>query len=140
MTDVKFVITFDAKKAIKSFKSIGEDGLKDMFNKGLEFVSKVLLRDCRKYIPILTGALRDSGHIEKISNTKSFAKILIWDVASKDNGYIYAKKQYTEVLQHINGIYAAEWLEKAVNENPYKYTRILTLFIRREYNRLLEKE
>ena len=79
---------------------------------------------------MLTGRLRDSGHLEK--GLKRYAINIIWDAANPDNGYIYAKRQYQEVFQHIDGRYAAEWMDRAVNENPQKYVYLVTLVIRRE--------
>lgn len=129
---LKINVSHNANRVLGEIRLL-KNKLPEIFSEALSYAANMLLDDCRKYVPLLTGALRDSGHLEK--DLKSYVITLIWNAENPDNGYIYAEKQYKEVLQHINGRFAAEWVKKAVDENPQKYTRIVALIVRRELAR-----
>jgi len=70
--------------------------------------------------------LRDSGHVENVRQT---AKQVVWDAMSKNN-FVYAEIQHEKVLQHVDGKYAAKWVVRTINNNPERYTRIVTNVVR----------
>lgn len=108
--------------------------LKSAVYAGIKRAAMVLLQDCRPYIPMLTGALRDSGHVEQLTN---YAVKIVWDAANPLNGFIYAEKQYEEVLQHVDGKYAAEWIKRTLDANPGRYKFLANLFVGFELERAL---
>lgn len=102
----------------------------------IENTARILLRDCRPYIPMLTGRLRDSGHIAEVKKQLfNYSVKLVWDAANPGNGYIYAARQYNEVFNHVDGRYAAKWVDQVLNANPDRYTmlvaRYMTIGLRR---------
>lgn len=115
-------ITIDSSNALSNIKQIKDNAVRVIIA-SLKSAANALLKDSRKYVPIDTGQLRDSGRVEEES---LLAMRLIWDAAS-EKGFIYAQKQYSEVLNHIDGRYAAKWVEKAFNENQQKYLNIFFL-------------
>lgn len=126
MAKLKFNVFFDTKEILKNFKIIKKVS-KRYILMALEETAKELLKNARKYVPILTGRLRDSGHLVKKENR--YIIDIIYDAANPKNDYIYAEKQYKEVLQHIDGFYRAEWIDKAINENPYKYVYLTGIYL-----------
>lgn len=125
-------IRFDISQA-----KIGFENLREAFGKaieaGIEKTAEQLLKDCRPYVPMLTGALRDSGHVVALQN---YAFRLVWDAANIKNGYVYAQRQYEEVFQHVDGRYAAMWVENVLGANPGRYTYLASRFVQTE----IEKE
>jgi len=134
MRDNKFKIKirFDANNVLlnlaKYRKAVGESIVA-----GIEYASNILLQDCRPYVPMLSGALRDSGKVVYLEN---FAFKLVWNAANPSNNYVYAKRQYEEVFQHVDGRYAAKWVEKTLAANPYRYTFLAAFRMRVEMQKL----
>ena len=122
-------ITFNIENVrIAELRKVCDMALKE----GVKGAAKILLRDCRPYIPMLTGKLRDSG---RISQLEYYAFQLIWDAANLKYGYVYAKKQYEEVLQHVDGKYAAKWIHRVLEANPGRYSYIATRLAEMELKR-----
>ncbi len=128
-------ISFDVSDALKGFRDIKEKAFPQAIEAGIEQAAAQLIKDCRPYIPLLTGKLRDSGHLEQ--QLKDYAFVLIWDAANPINGYVYVQKQYEEVLQHVDGRYAAEWVEKTLDANEGRYTFLAARFVRSELQKVL---
>jgi hypothetical protein len=139
MGEFKIKIFFDGTKTqnnIKNIKKIFEKAVEE----SVEKAASVLLRDCRPYVPMLTGALRDSAHKEKLTQElHNYAFKLIWDAANPLSGYVYAARQYSEVLQHVDGRYAAKWVENAVRKNPERYSFLCARFLRIALSRVLQR-
>lgn len=133
---MKIKIFSDASDALNGLRKA-----KQAFNlaleTGIQKTAKVLMRDCRPYIPMLTGKLRDSGHIERVEDLKKYTFYLVWNAVNIKSGFSYAEVQYTKVLQHVDGRYAAEWLKKTLQANPGRYQFYASVFIRQELAKAL---
>lgn len=104
--------------------------------KAVELTATQLMRDVRPRIPLLTGALRDSGQISSVQRAMhNYAFSLVWNAANPRNSYIYATRQYEEVFQHVDGKYAAKWVSRTIDDNPGRYTFLVTRFLSTELNR-----
>jgi len=130
---MKIKISFKSKEALSGIRR-GKKAFHKAINTGIEKATKVLLRDCRPYIPMLTGKLRDSGRIEKLEN---YAFQLVWDAANL--GFMYAKRQYEEIFQHVDGRYAAEWVKKTLDANPNRYQFMASMFVKSELAKVLKE-
>lgn len=133
MPKYTFNIFIDPSDALNGLGKL-KDGAIRAIEAGIEKAAKELLKDCRPYVPMLTGALRDSGRVEDLEN---LAFRLIWDAANPANNYVYARKQYEEVLQHVDGRYAARWVEKVFRANPLRYLNLAALYMEFELARIL---
>jgi hypothetical protein len=132
---LRIKITTDISGGIKQTQYL-RTILGQLIEFAVERTAKILLRDCRPYIPMLTGRLRDSGRTEEIkSQLFNYSVKLIWDAANPLNGYVYAARQYHEVFNHVDGRYAAKWVERVLIANPDRYTmlvaRYMTIGLRR---------
>ena len=126
----------DIKGGISSFRKIVGEAI----DYGVFRASQILLRDCRPYIPMLTGRLRDSGKVLKIKdNLKKYAYQLIWDAANPKNKFVYAKRQYSEVFQHVDGKYASKWVERTLKANPDRYIFLCARYTTIALNRSFRK-
>lgn len=121
MAEFKFKISTDASGVLSGLGKFKE-GVSKAIDAAIRNSARELLKDCRPYVPLLTGRLRDSGKV--VQELEDFAYSVVWDAANPKNGYVYAEIQYDRVLQHVDGRYAAKWVEKVFRENPDKYTRI----------------
>lgn len=93
--------------------------LSKKIKQGTKKAAEHLLKLSSPYVPIETGKLRDSGHLEE--NQITFQ--LVWD-AEAANGYQYAYKQYTEIFNHKDGRYRSQWVHKALENNQKILTNI----------------
>lgn len=100
---------------------------------GIKTAAQTLLKDARPYVPMLTGRLRDSGHLVAL---EQYAFQLIWDAANPTNDYKYARIQYEKVLQHVDGRYACKWIDRVMRDNPDRYVWIANQAITAEMQRL----
>lgn len=132
MSELVVRIWHDVSDAKAGFAKLRE-AYSTAIETGIRLAARQLLRDTRPYIPVLTGRLRDSGHIEQLED---YAFKLVWDAANPRNGYVYAAKQYDEVLQHVDGRYAAEWVEKVLRANKGRYTYLASRYIAIELQKL----
>lgn len=123
-----FQVWFDVSDAMSGFGKLRDKIIKAI-EKGIELTAEQLLRDARPYVPMLTGALRDSGRVEKL---KRLAYRLIWDAANPINGFVYAERQHEEVFQHVDGKYAAEWVTRTLKANKGRYTFLAARFMESE--------
>lgn len=114
-------ISFDASDALNGLRQY-RDSVDKAIVESVRRGAEVLLQDCRAYVPMLTGRLRDSGHLEAL---EGYAFQLVWDAANLKNGYVYARRQYEEIFNHVDGRYAAKWVENAVKDNRRRYTDIV---------------
>lgn len=119
---MKINIKIDSSEVLQNFKKSSEL-LHVLIEENVENIAKLLVKDSRPNIPLLTGKLRDSGKIEKM--LENFAFKLVWDASNLSNNYSYAQRQYQEVLQHIDGKYAAKWVEKTFENNRQYYLTLL---------------
>ena len=110
---------------------------RDKFDKcietGIRQASQALLKDCRPYVPMLTGRLRDSGHLVAL---EGYAFQLVWDAANPRDGYKYARIQYDKILQHVDGKYASQWVKRTMQDNPGRYVWIANRAIEAEILRM----
>ena len=81
-----------------------------------------MIEDASVDVPVLSGDLKDSGRVE--ADPGSLRAQAAWDVSSPE-GFHYAETQHEDVLQHINGLFAARWAEKAINRRGDFYRRII---------------
>lgn len=136
MNKVKLVdIKFDVSSALQGLAK-AKDAIHQAITRGVRRAAQQLLRDCKPYIPMLTGALRDSGRVEQLED---YAFMLVWDAANPDNGYIYASKQYDEVLQHVDGRYAAKWVRRVLSNNKDYYLLLAAKYTGIEMERIFER-
>lgn len=101
------------------------------------------MQDNRAFIPLLTGRLRDSGHLthdEANRQFKNYVAKVIWDAENPRNHFVYAKKQYEEILNHIDGRYAAEWAKKVLQINRVRYQVLLAINLKIEFSRVFKEE
>ncbi|MFH0814313.1 MAG: hypothetical protein V2A69_15970 [Pseudomonadota bacterium] len=129
---------------IKIFSDAGKlwfGALKEAFEKaiatGIRLAAKELLKDCRPYVSMLTGRLRDSGRVEELEN---YAFKLVWDAANPKSGYIYAAYQHNKILQHVDGKYAAKWVSRTLEVNKGRYVMLANRLIEAELSRVLGVE
>lgn len=114
-SELQIKISFDTTALrIQEFRQQVDIAIQD----AVKMASQALLRDCRPFIPMLTGKLRDSGKVQMLQD---YAFKLVWDAANIRSGYIYAEIQYRKILQHIDGRYAAKWVEKTLQANQGRY-------------------
>jgi len=130
---MKITVTFNVSNAKQGLQDLRQAMMRAI-ETGVSFAARVLLRDTRPYIPLLTGKLRDSGHIEQL---KDYAFKLVWDAANPVNDYVYAQKQYEDILQHVDGRYAAEWVKKTLENNQGRYIYLASRYMAVELHRLL---
>lgn len=126
-------VSFDCGNVLTRLREFKKKALLAI-EKGVEKSAATLLQDCRPYVPMLTGKLRDSGRLKHLQN---YAFVLIWDAANPVNGYVYAERQYSEVFQHVDGRYAAKWVKKTVKNNPWRYSFLAEYYYKIELERLL---
>ena len=129
---MKIKIKFDATNVLQRLGQYKIQAGKAI-EQGIQYASEILLQDCRPYVPMLSGKLRDSGRVIALQD---FAFKLVWDAANPASGYVYAKKQYKDVLQHVDGRYAAKWVEKTLNANPDRYTFLAAFRMKIELQKL----
>lgn len=128
--DLQIRITNDITNVIGNLKK-SRNALKIGLQETIDKVAEILLKDCRPYIPMLTGALRDSGHVQFLfESLKRYAAKLIWDVVDPQSNFRYAEIQYFEVLQHVDGKYAAKWVEKTLARNPDRYASLVARYFK----------
>ena len=130
-------ITIDSSNAREGFSKLNR-AIKESVVFGVSEAAKQLLIDARPRIPMLTGALRDSGHLEE--SHKDYAVALVWDAANPASGYIYAERQYSEILQHVDGLYAAKWVERTLRDNPGRYAMVAARGMSRALRALFSEE
>lgn len=120
--DVKTLFNLDELK--KGFEEAAEYAL--------EKVAERLLADSRIYVPVLTGALKSSGHVEKMPTTDDAVKSfrVIYDMS-------YAEKQHEEEFRHPSlGFFgAAKYLEKPLDLFREFYIELYTF----EFNEYVER-
>lgn len=73
-------------------------------------LADTILSDCNEYVPVQTGALRNSGHIE------NGGKRIIWNVK-------YAKKRYYtgRPKQNVNPKASLRWCEVAIRAHESEW-------------------
>ena len=118
----KLEVTFDATSFRKGLKAVLRNVEKAARLAPAKAAAE-LERDAKPHIPILTGRLRDSSVIRSSGKT---SVQLAWTAGSGD-GFHYAEKQHEEVFHHVDGVFAARWVDKAIIENDrgQKYVRIV---------------
>lgn len=126
-------VRFDGGEVLAKLRAFGA-GMSTAIEAGVSGAAKTLLQDCRPYVPMLTGRLRDSGRVQQLEN---YAFRVIWDAANPRSGYVYAQRQYKEVLRHVDGKYAAQWIDRVLRENPGRYVNIAARIAQAEMERLL---
>lgn len=86
-------------------------------------VAERLLSDSRVYVPVLTGALKASGHIEELPTLENATK-LIRVIYNLD----YAEKQHENEYRHPSlGFYgAAKYLQKPLTLYGAYYMELFT--------------
>jgi hypothetical protein len=102
----------------KDFDKFSKTFQKEL-QKGVVKAAQELLQLSSPYVPVDTGKLRDSGHIEKEKTTCT----LVWD-AEAANGFQYGHIQYTEIFNHKDGRYRSQWVHKALENNQEKLKSI----------------
>lgn len=115
VVEIRFLVG-DALYGVARFKKMADR----VIYTSIESVAKEALEDCQPYIPVLTGRLRDSGHTEGNALLDYTVK-LVWDVMNPKNQFPYAPIQYDRVLNHVDGRYAAKWVENSLKINRGKY-------------------
>lgn len=141
MKDDRMIINiFHDVAKIRGNLKVLKDNLGKVLEMSIERTAKILLRDCRPYIPMLTGALRDSGHVTKlITGLQNYAYQLIWNATNASNNFIYAERQYFGVFQHVDGKYAARWVEKVLQANPDRYIMLVARYFKLGLSRFLNQ-
>ena len=133
----KIKITFDPQDVLNKMKLL-RTNFEQAIVLSIEKTAEVLLRDCRPYIPMLTGRLRDSGHVEDFKRAlNNYAFKVVWDAANPATSYIYAAKQHDEILQHVDGRYAAKWVDNVLKNNPDRYVMLCARFLNIALSRTL---
>lgn len=98
---------------------------------GARRAAEALLRDSIPFIPVLTGRMKDSGGVVR-NGPGDYT--LGW-TAESDEGFHYSERQYREAFTHVQGFFAAEWVDKAQEANPDKYiglvAQVIDLFLTR---------
>jgi len=123
-------IGFDVSELSRSLSKLTENITKAA-DVAVKNAAHSLLADSTPYVPVLTGALKDSGEVVR-NGPGDY--ILSWS-AKSSSGFDYSQRQYNEVFQHVDGIFAARWVDRAQEANPGKYVgeiaRVLSLAIAR---------
>ena len=107
----------DALRGIKKLRSL----MIDVADVGAKRAADALLRDSIPFIPVRTGELRDSG---EVTSDGQLLYVVGW-TAESEGGFHYSERQYREAFTHVNGFFAAEWVDKAQEANPEKYVGIV---------------
>lgn len=97
------------------------DAIQDAAFRGIRRVAEALLADAWAYVPVLTGALRDSGHIEEFrANGPDLVVQVVYDL-------VYAIRQHEEEFNHPSlGFFgAAKYLQKPWEANQPFYAALL---------------
>jgi hypothetical protein len=102
----------------KDFKKFSKDFQKKI-HKGVKEAAQELLHLSSVYVPVDTGKLKASGHLE----AQDISYNLVWD-AEAANGFQYGYKQYTEIFNHKDGRYRSQWVHRALEGNQEKLKNI----------------
>lgn len=101
-------------------------------------VARALLADAYAYVPVLTGALRDSGRVEHIPTLDDS---IVWTrvVFGSDPDVLYAEYQHQEYLRHPSLGFRgrALYLQKPFDANARFYLALYELELQ---NRLASDE
>lgn len=129
----KFQISFDGSNALAGIRKL-RSSFDRAIHESIKETARLVLKDSRPFIPLLTGRLRDSGRVEELER---YTFKLIWDAANPKSNFIYAEVQYKKVLNHIDGRYAAKWVEKTFNSNRQFYVNFMFQSLQNKLENLL---
>jgi hypothetical protein len=135
MLKANYKVRFDVSHfndSAKEFASTNRAAL----DQALLSVGSAILRDAKLYVPILTGALKDSGKVslDIWSNSSQGVRI---SFGSAD--VVYAQIQHDKEFWHPSlGFYgAAKYVSKPLMANMYFYTWMFMFELKR-WNRLFD--
>ncbi len=129
--DISFAVE-DAQKVFSLFAKV----MPVAAEHAIRVVAKELLADSKLFVPVLTGALKDSGRVEEIPTLDKAVRVV--RVIYGDVMTLYARIQHEKPFNHPSlGLFgAAKFLEKPLIQNAQFYVRLLVaeyeLYIKNE--------
>lgn len=118
--DVTFS-TADAKELLKVFANVVPDAAQH----AIRVVAEELLRDSKLYVPVLTGALKDSGRVEEVPTLDDAVRVARVIYGNAD--VLYARIQHEKPFNHPSlGFFGpAKFLEEPLIKNAEFYVLLL---------------
>lgn len=129
------LITIDIKAdKLKKVVDLFHERLNAAIERALVAVANELLRDSRMYVPVLTGALRNSGRVERVyfNDVLHIVRVVYGNALVR-----YAYYQHEKPLNHpgLGFTGAAKYLEKPLLQNMEFYDFLFMLHLRLELSR-----
>lgn len=92
-------------------------------------VAETWLEDSRNYVPVLTGALKDSGYVERVRFKSTLSRYVYQVVYDKE----YATAQHEEEFNHPSlGFFGkAKYLSKPFEQNKAFYMELFAKSMKR---------
>lgn len=118
-------ITFDTRQMIELLRGFIATNDRAA-NRALHVVARELLKDSKLYVPVLTGALKDSGRVEEVPTLNDARRVV--QTVYGNAQVLYAFIQHERAFNHPSlGFFGpAKYLEKPLLAN---YTYYQSLFI-----------
>lgn len=113
--------TADAQELLKVFANV----MPDAAAHALKVVAEELLRDSKLYVPVLTGALKDSGRVEELPTIDDALRVVRVIYGSAD--VLYARIQHEKPFNHPSlGFFGpAKFLQEPLTRNAQFYGLLL---------------
>lgn len=123
MTQGSIRVEFDTEDAIRQLTSFREGSLRAVQQAQL-VVARELLKDAKLFVPVLTGALKDSGRVEDVPSYSDAVEAVQVIFGSAD--VVYAAIQHDHPFWHPSlGFHgAARFLAQPLEINGQFYLRL----------------